>query len=169
MMQFSWFDVVVGAMILLYAWQSGGRAWYLAVSEALAWIAAFVGAVWGAERMAIFMVMNLGLWEKGSWWWSFFMILILAELLAYRIMVSWLSSYSRNKLAVWQQTSLITIASLISGVMVIGLIVLSLLEIKNNYPLKSEVSNSYMGRWVEPQLEYWHKIILGKEINQRWQ
>ncbi len=168
-MQLSWFDWVIVAMILLYAWQSSARSWYLSLSEALAWIGAFVGAIWGAERMAVFMVMNLGLWEKGSWWWSFYIILILLELLVYKVMVVWLSSYSRAKIAVVGQWGLTITTSIISGFIVIGLMVLSLLEIKTNYPLKSDMSNSLMGRWVEPQLQYWHKVILGREINQRWQ
>ena len=165
--EFNWFDFAVVILIGLYTWQGWERGLYLVIPECISWMAAWLSGIWLSEQLAIFMVVNFGLWPQSSWLWAFILIVVVVQQVVYRALMLVFAKLPRQYFSTFPQLLLGLVPAFLSGVMVIWFMVLVLIKIPVQYPLKTDITESWFGSRVEAQVLKWYQELVGGVLYHR--
>lgn len=144
---FSWFDVAMFGLILMYIWQGWEKGINQTVSECVSWIIAWWGGLRFLDYVINGLVIYLGLSRSSSWWVAFLLIVISLQQIIYTALKSLIHRLPRQNFSASGQFIFGVIPAAISGILLAAFIVCVLIALPFDYPLKTDLQMSWF--WAQ--------------------
>jgi hypothetical protein len=145
-MVFTWVDMVAVLVIGLYVWQGYERSVYVVIAEAIAWVSGFY-LMWQWQQAVMrSLVLGMGVGAGLAQYLAYLLLFFGVQQLVYRLLRKVSEGLSHQYVGSQGARLLVLIPAALSGLGVVVLLLLAFGGFPVDYPLKSELFSSMIGR-----------------------